>query len=567
MLTYGDLIDEARADFINGFFVDVVRGEIYPACVNFRDGKIVRVERKESAPPYYILPGLIDAHVHIESSMLTPYRFAERAVAHGTTSVVANPNGAASVAGMEGIRYMVEDGRRTPLRFYYAAPSSTPSADAGTRGSEIGWKEVRAMLSRDDFVALGEIEDHHAVLDDDAETMAMIEVAREAGKPIDGHCPGLRGYKLDRYVMSGISSEHSSVSPAEAAEKARRGMRIMVREGSSARDLKYMLLFAMENEHLLVTNDLRPSDLMEGHMDNVLRKAVAAGMNPMQAIRAVTLWPARHYKLPGGSLYLGSDADFIVVNDLTEFRVLETWIGGKQVASEGRALFEMAPSFTMGSGIVPINLRAGDLAVPAERGRERVRVIEVLPERVESGAGTAELYAYDGELQPDPSQDVLLMAVVSRYHGSGPAVAFVRGFGLRSGAIASSVAHDAHNLIGVGADPGSLAYALNEVAAQGGGYFAVDGERAYGLELPVGGLMSDRPAEEVAAGEKTMNEAVWGMGSRLYAPFAALSYQSLLSEPELKLSDRGLFDTVRGEYVDPVIGRRRIMLDQRAGAP
>jgi adenine deaminase len=538
---------------VDGQLVDVISGEIYPACVNFNEGSIVRIERKIAAPQRYILPGLIDAHVHIESSLLTPYRFAEKAVAHGTTAVVANPHEIANVMGMDGIRYMVDDGKNAPLRFYYAAPSDVPSTGMETAGAALGWKEIREMLSTEDFVALGEITDVQGVLKEDPGVMSKIEVAVQLGKRIDGHAPGLRGYDLDRYIMAGISTDHECTSLREAEEKHRRGMTIMVREGSTARNMDALMPFAMRNKHLLVTGDLSAIDLGEGHVNSLLRKAVAGGMDPVQAVRAVTLWPAEHYHLLGGSLYVNGPADLVVVEDLAGFKVLETWIGGELMAKEGRPMFTGNPT-TVPPAISAPEVLAKDLRVISGRPVATARVIRVLPDQMSSLATTAELDVDEGVVLLDPSQDVLLMAVVNRYRPATPALAFVSGFGLKRGAMASSVSHDSHNLIGVGTDPALLALAINAVAAQGGGYYVTDAVNSVRLQLPVAGLMTALPWDEVARKESEINAFLQGMGCPLPAPFMTLSFQSLLTVPELKLGDRGLFDTARGVPVSPVLG-------------
>ena len=542
---YSDTLSLSAVKHVDGQLVDVISGEIYPACVNFNEGTIIRIERKVSAPLRYILPGLIDAHVHIESSLLTPYRFAEKVTAHGTTAVVANPHGIANVMGMAGVRYMVEDGKNAPLRFFYAAPSDVPATGMETSGGAIGWKDVRELLSTGDFVALGDVTDVRGVLKEDPEVMAKLEVATQAGKRIDGRAPGLRGYDLDRYIMAGVSSDHEHLSLGEAEEKHRRGMTIMVREGNTSRDLDALMPFAMNNRHLLVTDNLTAVDLADGHLDALLRRAVAGGMDPVHAVRAVTLWPASHYGLPGGVVRAEGPADLTVVEDLTTFRVLETWIGGELVAKDGVPMFMGNPTVTAPM-ISPPGVLAKDLRVPSHQAAARVRAIRVLPDQAASVATIAAMEVSDGAVLPDPERDLLLIAVVNRYRPARPAVAFTTGFGLTRGAMASSVSHSSHNLVGVGTDPALLALALNAVAGQGGGYYATDTVDSARLELPVAGLMAARPWDEVARGESEVNAFLRGMGCPLPAPFTTLSYQTLLAVPELKLSDLGLFDTAQG---------------------
>jgi len=455
--------------------------------------------------------------------------------------------------GMEGIRYMMDDGKNAPLRFFFSAPSSVPSTAMETSGAVIGWKEIKEMLSAEDFVSLGEVMNVPAVLSEDPAIMSKIEVAVQAGKPIDGHAPGLSGYDLDRFIMAGISTDHECTTAREAEEKNRKGMTIMVREGSAARNLEDLMPFATKHKHLLVTDDLSALDLADGHVDALLRKAVAGGMDPIHAIRAVTLWPAQHYHLPGGSVVVNNAADLVVVEDLTTFKVVETWIEGELVAKDGYPLFVGAPT------MVPPMIASGevlarDLRVASRKPVAKVRVIKALPDEVGSLAAIAELDVDDGVVLPDPSQDILLIAVVNRYRPAPPAVAFVSGFGLKRGAMASSVSHDSHNLIGVGTDPALLALAFNAVAAQGGGYYVTDAVNSVRLELPVAGLMTALPWNEVARKGSELNAFLQDMGCTLPAPFMTLSFQSLLTVPELKLGDRGLVDTIRGVPLSPVVG-------------
>lgn len=550
---YDRVLGSMTVRHVDGQLVDVVRGEVFPACVNFREGKVVGIERKIAAPMRYILPGLIDAHVHIERSLLTPCRFAELAVAHGTAAVVADPREAANVAGRAGAEYILKDGKSTPLRFYLSVPSSGPPSSAGTNEGVIGWKEVRDMLSTEDFVSLGEIVNVEGVLGEDPEVMSKIEVAAQLGKRVDGHAPGLRGYDLDRYIMAGISNEHECADPREAEEKHRKGMTIMVREGSAGGNLDALLPFALRNKHILVTGGLRADDMPEGHMDSLLRKAVEKGMDPIHAVRAATLWPAEHYGLNGGSVEVDGPADLTVVSDLKTFNVLETWIDGQMVAKDGTALFACAPTAvppeTVHSTIDPQLLR-----VASRRPTASVRIIQAMPDKVSSGSMVAEMGVHEGIIDADPSRDILLIAVVGRHRPAEPAVAFINGFGLYRGAFASSVSCDSHDLIGVGTSSTLLAQAMNAVAAQGGGYYATDGVDSVRLELPVLGLMSADPWQEVIRKAREITEFLRSMGCPLPAPFVTLSYQTLLTAPELKIGELGLVDTIRGIPVSPVVG-------------
>ena len=538
---------------VKGNLVDVVGGMVFPAQVTMIDGKIWSVERSNASYDRYLVPGFIDAHIHIESSLLTPSRFAEAAVPHGTTATVSDPHEIANVLGMEGVSYMVKDAEGVPLRIRYTAPSCVPATSWETSGAKLGWREVRELLGMKEFVALGEVMNVPGVLADDPEVMAKIEVAQQMGKPVDGHCPEVIGDRLDRYISAGISTDHECISAKEAEEKHRKGMLILVREGSSSKNLAALMPFAKAHPCCLVSDDLQATDLQKGHLDLLLRKAVALGMEPVHALRAVTMWPAAHYRLPGGHLSEGEVADLVVLRDLKNFQVLQVYIGGDLVAEDGLPKFQAHPQ-VLRTGIRPPGKETEAFVIHArsQTGRAKVRVIGMLGDQDISKAEEAVLPIVDGQIKSDPGQDVLLMAVVNRYAIAPPALAFARGLGLKKGAIASTVAHDSHNIIAVGVDVASLALAVMGVA-ESGGYFATDGQESVALPLRVAGLMSSEPCAAVAAGEERMMSFVRALSCTLPAPFMTLSFQSLLVEPELKLSDKGLFDSVRFRFVDAVV--------------
>jgi len=536
---------------VEGNLVDVVNGTIYPARLNLHRGELVHIERLRSARDDYILPGLIDSHLHIESSLLCPSRFAEAALPHGTTAVVADPHEIANVLGMEGIRYMVRDGKDTPLRFYFTAPSCVPATRWETSGAVIGWREVEELILEQGFIALGEVMDYRGVIEENPEVMGKIEVAKRNGVPIDGHCPGLGGADLDMYIFAGITTDHECVTLEEAEEKHRKGMTIMVREGSASRNMRELLPFARDHECFLVTDDMHAADLMQGHMDARLRMAVEGGMDPIDAVRAATLWPSRHYDLPIGAVEVGRPADFLVVSDLTEFRVKEVYRDGRLVAKNGRPLFRAVP-LRIETRIHQQETSADDFVLRHPGPVATVRVIEVRGQTIESEARLLDVEVSDGRITVDPERDIALIAVVNRYQRKPPALGLVRGFGLTRGAMASTVSHDSHNIVAVGMDPHLMAIAVNRVS-RSGGYFVTDGTRETSLELDVAGLMSTAHHREVADKERQLHELLSQMGCRLSAPFMTLSFQTLLVVPELKMSDRGLFDSVNMRFVDVVV--------------
>lgn len=536
---------------VRGQLVDVVNGKVVPSRVVMERGTFVEVDRVDNAPERYLLPGLIDSHIHIESSQLCPSRFAEAAVPHGTTAVVSDPHEIANVHGMKGIELMLRDASTVPLRVFLTAPSCVPATPYERSGAVIGIEDIERMLRDPRFVALGEVMDVQGVLRDDPRIMSKIKVAKALWKAIDGHCPGLVGNDLVKYINAGIRTDHESLTAEEAEEKYFLGMWVQVREGSASRDLRALMPFAKGHECMLVSDDLRAKDLVNGHLDILLRKAVALGMPPMHAIRAVTAWPAWHYNLPGGSVAVGRTADLVVVDDLRNFNVLQVYIAGELVAENGSPLFRAEP-MTDGLGIVPRELLSDEMLLPARGSSASVRVIEAYADRIESGSLITELPVREGKIRASPEQDVLHLALVNRYQDERPVLAFIKGFGLRRGAMATSVAHDSHHILAVGASPRDMAMAINVVSRHGG--FAVcDGDSIKTLPLEVAGLMSTSPANFVAERENELVGMLAEMGCPLPAPFATLSFQSLLVVPELKIGDRGLFDTRRMELVTPVL--------------
>jgi adenine deaminase len=536
---------------VTGQLVDVIEGKVYPAKVVMEEERFAEVTKVSEAPEHFLLPGLIDAHIHIESSQLCPSRFAEAVVPHGTTVVVSDPHEIANVQGMKGIEYMLDDSSDIPLEVFLTAPSCVPATNFERSGAVIGPQDIDRMLQDRRFVALGEVMDFPAVLRDDPVIMEKLRIAKRYWKCIDGHCPGLVGPDLVKYINAGIRTDHECLTSDEAEEKYFMGMWIQVREGSASKGLKALMRFAKGNECMLVSDDLGAVDLMNGHLDVLLRKAVAEGMSPMHAIRATTAWPAWHYGLPGGSISEGRTANLVVMEDLQNFRVKEVYIRGELVAEDGKALFQVRPRSAELS-IMERDLKGDDLLMPAEGEKASVRVIQVYPSRIDNCSIITDLPVLQGKVRPDPRQDVLLLALANRYVDEPPVLGFIKGFGLQRGALASSVAHDSHHLLAVGADPEDMARALNAVSRRGG--FAVsDGERLEQLELNVAGLMSTSPVEEVAAKEVSMQEMLKEMGCTLPSPFMTLSFQSLLVIPELKIGDRGLFDTQRMEFVSPLL--------------
>lgn len=544
---------------IEGNIVDVVAGEIFPGRIVHRDGIIRAVERLSGAFRGYLLPGFIDAHIHVDSSLLCPSRFAEAVVPHGTTAVVTDPHEIANVLGMPGISYMRKDAAGVPLRFRFTAPSCVPATPFETAGGSLGPDEVETLLREEDVVALGEVMNYVGAIDGDPAVIGKIRAARRIGKPVDGHCPLLAGERLRKYVGLGISTDHECVSEAEAREKHSLGMRILVRQGSAAKNLEALAPFARENDFLLVSDDKLAPDLLEGHLDGTLAQAVAAGIEPVHAVRAVTLRPAEQYRLPMGAIAPGRAADIAKIRDLASFEVEEVYIAGELAASGGTPRFRAEPVPEKGTIGIPLR-RGDDFAVAARGPTVAARVIVAIRDEIVTASETAVMRVSGGRVTADPGRDILLVSVVNRYRDAPVVCGFVKGFGLAAGAMASSVAHDSHNIVAVGADPEEMARAVNTVIRESGGICVSAGGASVSLPLGIAGLMSADPPSEVGSRLGLLRRRVRDLGCLLDRPFMTMSFLSLLVVPRLKIGDRGLFDADAFRFVDAIVpgsSRRR----------
>jgi adenine deaminase len=533
-----------------GEIIDLPAGRIFPGEIEVGGGRIAAIRETAAAvEPGFLSPGLVDAHIHLESTLLTPAEFARIAVKHGTVGTVSDPHEIANVLGIEGVRLMQQLATKTPCKIHFGIPSCVPATQFETAGAELGPAEVEALCRDPDLLYLSEMMNFPGVCQRDPQVMAKLDVARRYGKRIDGHAPGLRGEALSTYVRAGIETDHECFSLDEAREKLRLGMKILIREGSAARnfDALWPLLLEQPEQCMFCSDDKHPDDLLRGHINELCARAVAHGVPPIAALRAAALNPVEHYRLRCGLLRVGDPADFIRLADLESFRVLETWIDGQCVATNGR-------SHLPRSGCQPVNRfdcsrkTPADFAITPQPGR--IRAIRAVDGELVTGVDWLDPRIENGLVVADPSHDLLKITVVNRYRDAPPANAFVTGIGLRAGAIASSVAHDCHNIIAVGASDTELARAVNLVIAHRGGIALAgpDGVEDV-LPLPLAGLISDRCAEEVAAGYERLTANARQLGSRLQAPFMTLSFLALLVIPELKLSDRGLFDSSRFRFV------------------
>ncbi len=536
--------------------VDVILGEIRQGDLAVAGGYIVgfgarKAEEIIDLKGKYLVPGLIDAHVHIESSQLSPAEFARAVLPHGTTCVIADPHEIANVLGLRGIRYMLRATESLPLRVFFMAPSCVPSSPLENAGATLSAEEIKEVLSWDRVLGLGEVMNFPGVLSRDPEVWAKLEAAH--GKPIDGHAPGLSGYELWAYRLAGPRTEHECTLLREAREKLRAGMHILIREGTTARNLSALIPLLSAHTAPFVhfcTDDRHPETLhTEGHMDDVLRKAIAGGTDPLVAIAAATIHAARAYGLVDlGALAPGFRADFLVVSDLEQFEVERVYVGGELVAEGGRCLAE-CPDIPAGDvrGTVDVDTGALSFRIPAEG--KKARVIGVVPGQVVTEGLILEPKEVGGEVVADPERDILKLAVVERHRGTGNVgLGLVRGFGLKRGALGSTVAHDSHNIVVVGTNDGDMRLAVARLVELGGGQVVIaDGKVLAELPLPLGGLMSDLPLEEVVRRSGGLKKASRSLGCVLPDPFMQLSFLALPVIPKLKLTDLGLVDVERFE--------------------
>ncbi|HMO85076.1 MAG TPA: adenine deaminase [Lacipirellulaceae bacterium] len=527
-----------------GNVVDVRARRVQPARVTVADGRIAAIEPESGPVDGYLLPGFIDAHVHIESSMLVPSEFARAAVVHGTVATVSDPHEIGNVLGVEGVRYMLDNAAQTPLKFYFGAPSCVPATTFETAGATISTAEVEALLDDPRIVYLSEMMNFPGVLGGDPQCLAKIRAAQARGKRVDGHAPGLRGAEAARYVAAGMTTDHECFTKDEALDKLAAGCKIAIREGSAARnfDALYSLLAEHPGMTMLCSDDKHPDELVAGHIDALVRRAIERGIDVFDALQAACVTPVEHYGLDVGLLAVGDPADFIEVDSLQSLRVRRTWINGQLVAAGGASLIpRVEPAIV--NRFVPSHVQPDQFAIPAIRGLQ-LQVIEALDGQLITRRIATHPTVVDDLIVSDVRRDLLKMVVVNRYRPAEPAIAFVKNFGLHTGAMASSVAHDSHNVIAVGASDDDLAAAVNAVMDAGGGLAAVSHREGdhWVLPLPIAGLMAPGTCAEVAHAYQELDAAVKEWGSPLRAPFMTLSFMALLVIPELKLSDLGLFD-------------------------
>jgi adenine deaminase len=542
---------------ITGQLADIWQKKIYPAAITVTDGIITAVTPVTEAPGNlpFIVPGFIDSHVHIESSMLVPREFARLAVVHGTVATISDPHEIANVCGMPGVTYMIENGNTVPFKFYFGAPSCVPATVFETAGAALDVAAVTALLQRDEIPYLSEMMNFPGVLYKDAAVMQKIHAAQQAGKPIDGHAPGLRGDQARQYIEAGepgkvvISTDHECFTREEALDKLQYGMKIIIREGSAARNFEALigLLHDYPDFIMFGSDDKHPDSLEAGHINQLCARAVAKGIDVFKVLQAACVNPVLHYKLKVGLLRPGDAADFVVLNNLQQFTVQQTYINGRMVAEKGNSFIPYQPSPIINNfNCTP--KQPAHFAIPF-KGEQQIPVIEALDGQLITNKLLLSPATNNGYIVSDTGRDILKMAVVNRYTDATVALAFIKNIGLQQGAIASSVAHDSHNIVAVGADDESICRAVNLVIEQQGGISCVSDQASLVLPLPVAGLMSAEDGYQVAKAYTAIDAMAKSLGSALSAPFMTLSFMALLVIPHMKLSDLGLFDGDRFKLI------------------
>ena len=531
---------------IQGQYVDILDKRIYPAILCIEDGRIVSIIECDEAPNQFILPGFIDSHVHIESSMLVPSSFARLAVVHGTIGTISDPHEIANVCGLEGVQYMIDNGKKVPFHFFFGAPSCVPATEFETAGAVIDSTDIAKLLASPDIYYLSEMMNFPGVLHQDPEVMQKIKAAHAIGKPIDGHAPGLMGDLAKQYIAAGISTDHECFTIEEAVDKLSFGMHILIREGSAAKNFE--ALHELIDDHpkkvMLCSDDKHPDSLLEGHINQLCARAVAKGINLFNVLRAACINPVIHYQLPTGYARVNDPANCILVENLQDFKVIETYIDGQLVAQNGHSLIEPVQATAINQfNAHPIAL--SDLQLPAATYPSKdgmVPVIHAIDGQLITNLVWAKPTIKDNAIVADIEKDVLKVVVYNRYHAATPKVGLIQSFGFKTGAIASTVAHDSHNIIAVGVDDESILKAINLVVHEKGGISCVQGESSKVIGLPVAGLMSTGDPYQVANDYIEIDKMAKSLGTQLGSPFMTLSFMALLVIPHIKMSDLGLFD-------------------------
>jgi len=535
------MLEEQRGMKLQGQIVDIQNKRIYKGEVTFVDGKINSITEKEHDVEHYILPGFVDAHIHIESSMLVPSEFAKIAVTHGTVATVSDPHEIANVLGVEGVEFMIDNGKKVPFKFNFGVPSCVPATSFESAGAVIDSNDIKTLMANPDIKYLAEMMNYPGVLFDDEEVLKKIAWAKHYNKPVDGHAPGLRGDDITKYITAGISTDHECFNYEEGLEKLQKGMKVIIREGSAAKNFEALIDLLPEHfeNMMFCSDDKHPDDLLLSHINNLCARAVAKGMDIFKVLQMACINPVKHYNLDIGLLQVGDLADFAVIEDLTHFSVLQTYINGEMVFDNGTSLIESVPFEILNN----FNTDKKEISnFRFESSIKQIRVIEALEGQLVTNEIVEDALIENGNLISNVDKDILKMTVVNRYNNQEPSIAFIKNFGLKEGAIASSVGHDSHNIVSVGVSDEAICKVVNLIIESKGGISAVSNSEEKVVSLPVAGIMSDKSGDIIGNQYAELDKMAKQMGSKLHAPYMTLSFMALLVIPSLKLSDKGLFD-------------------------
>lgn len=531
---------------VSGQIVDVVGSRIFRGTIEIDNGKIINIIEKDNDEDKIILPGLVDSHVHIESSLLVPTEFARLAVIQGTVATVSDPHEIANVLGVEGVRYMIEVGKKSPFKFYFGAPSCVPATTFESSGAVLDSDAIEELLSDDEIKYLGEMMNYPGVLFDDNEVLKKIESAKRHNKVVDGHAPMLKGDDLIKYCNTGISTDHECSNLDEAREKAQLGMKIQIREGSAANNFEALIPIIKESPDrvMLCSDDAHPHELLHSHINGLVKKAISLGYNILDVIKAATITPIKHYNLEVGLLQKNDPADFIIIDNFNDFNILKTYIDGELVAENGKSLLPETKVETI-NNFVAEKVAAVDFRV-SDEGKE-IKIIGIIEGELLTEKLVGKTKVVEDNLVSDVDNDILKIAVINRYEKKKPAVGFIKNFGLKKGALASSVAHDSHNVVVIGCSDEEMAEAANMIIETKGGFSVYSSEKKMLLPLPVAGIMTNDDAFKVADDYMKIKDLAKSLGSNLRDPFMTMEFMALLVIPKLKLSDKGLFDCEKFE--------------------
>jgi adenine deaminase len=539
------------ADFkLRGQLIDIPNREIFAAEIQVDEKKIVSIRKIDRQPDLpFIMPGFIDAHVHVESSMLVPSEFARLAVCHGTVATISDPHEIANVCGMQGVDYMIENGKKVSFKFYFGAPSCVPATPFETAGAEISASDINELLKREEVLYLAEMMNWPGTVNKDPLVMEKISLAKKYKKPVDGHAPGLRGEIAEKYASTGITTDHECFTLDEALDKVKLGMKIAIREGSAAKNFEALIDILDEHAGMVMfcSDDKHPDNLALGHINELAARAIAKGKNLFDVLEAACITPIHHYRMNVGYLRLNDPADFIVVEDLKNFEVKATYINGEKVAENGKTLIKPVKNGLINNFNTSLK-KESEFQIPAKGSK--VRIIEALDGQLITPEIHGSIRIVDGLAASNVEDDVLKITVVNRYEDAAPAIAFIKNIGLKKGAIASSVGHDSHNIIAVGVDDKSLCRAVNLIIESKGGVSVASPDGDMVLALPVGGLMSPEDGYVIAEAYTKIDQKAKNLGSKLQSPFMTLSFMALLVIPDLKLSDKGLFSGQKFEFTE-----------------